>query len=313
MHDMNNGSFLLAIALFLSTFICSASAFGVYHHLAASTSTRIPPPTSTIDYKDNDGKNEKEPNFHVIAARIGKTLLRPGGSDATRNAHEQANIQPGDTVLELSAGLGRSGIELAKRYGAKVTLTDIDTTRLEKAKEFATKVDVSDLVSVQELDMFKIDAGLGMDSMFDVAQTEASLTHYPRSRKAKFFEGVAKHANKFILHEVCFKTDDVTRQELTKKDLSKVLNIGFIPETEEMWQQLLSDAGFAIDHVNTGNLALLNPVSLAKDEGILGFAKIVFNIATQPYLRSRMVATKGAIEKHADNLGYITIVASRNE
>ena len=122
---------------------------------------------------------------------------------------------------------------------------------------------------------------------------------------------MAKHSNKFILHEVCFKTDDVARQELTKKDLSKVLNIGFIPETPDMWQQLLSDAGFAIDHVSTGNLALLNPVSLAKDEGIFGFAKIVFNVATQPYLRSRMLATKGATGKHSDDLGYITIVASR--
>eukprot|EP01083_Nonionella_stella_P150837 481121_1 len=261
---------------------------------------------SGVDKEDQPG-----PNFHVVLQRIGKTVLRPGGSDATKKAQALANIHPGDTVLELSAGLGKSGIELARDYGAKVTLTDTDTSRLERAEELASKLGLSDQITVKKVDMFNIESSLGPDSKFDVAQIEASLTHYPRSRKAKFFQGVAKHADKFILHEVFFKTDDEELQELTKKDMSKVLNIGFVPETSDTWQKLLSDAGFTIDHVSTGDLALLNPISLIQDEGVAGFARISFNAATQPYLRKRMLATKSAISRHSKELGYITIIATK--
>lgn len=288
--------------MLLSTFICGVSTFSAHNFVSPKDNNK----GRAIDNR----KNEPEPNFHVVAARLGKTVLRPGGSDASRIVHEQANIQQGDTVLELAAGLGRSGIELAKIYGAQVTLTDMDASRLERAKQFAIKDGVSDLVSVKELDMFNIGSLFG-DVKFDVAQTEASLTHYPRSQKAKFFQGVANHANKFILHEVYLKTDDAARQDIAKKDLSKALNVGFAPETADMWQQLLTDAGFQLDHVNTGDLAVLDPLSIIKDEGMLGFAKIIFNVATHPYLRSRMLRTKRAMEKHADDLGYITIVASK--
>ena len=202
------------------------------------------------------GKVE-EPIFHLVAERAGKTVLRPGGSEASEKIQALADIHPTDTVLELSAGLGRSSIDVAQKYGAKVLLTDVDTLRLEKAKELVNKLGLSNLISVEELDMFDMDSSLGPKAKFDIALTEASLTHHPTTRKEKFFAEVAKHANKFILHEVYFKTNDEAMQKLTKRDMSKVLKVGFYPETSEAWQKLLLEGGFTIDHVNTGDLALL--------------------------------------------------------
>ena len=256
--------------------------------------------------------NMPEPNFHEVAQKMGKTVLRPGGSEATKHIQAMADIRPGDSVLELSAGLGTAGIELAQKYGAKVLITDIDTCRLEKATDRINTLGISNLVSVKKVEMFDIDRDLGSEAKFDVAQTEASLTHYPRSRKRQFFNGIADHADKFILHEICFKTNDTTSQLSAEKDMSKVLNIGFKPETTETWQQLLIDAGYTnIEHVSTGDLAVLNLISLIKDEGLFGFAKIVFNVATHPYERSRMLAVRNEISKHSTDLGYITIVASK--
>ena len=97
---------------------------------------------------------------------------------------------------------------------------------------------------------------------------------------------------RFILYEAFFKTNYEELHELTKKDISKVLNIGFVPETSGNWQKLLSDARFTIEHVSTGELVLFNPISLIKDEGVSGFTKIVFNAVTQPYLQKRILATK---------------------
>lgn len=224
-----------------------------------------------------------------------------------------AEIHRGDTVLEVSAGLGRSGIDLARNFGAHVTLTDIDTSRLEKASELVNKLGLSNQVTVKEADMFKIDSALGEDARYDVAMTEASLTHYPYSRKARFFRDISKHADKFLLHEVCFKTGDGALQDLTKKDMSRVLNIGFVPETIANWKQLLLDNGStSIDYVATGELALLDPLSLIKDEGINGFGKIVCNAITQPYLRSRLFAAREAISSHSSELGYVTIIATKD-
>ena len=148
-----------------------------------------------------------------------------------------------------------------------------------------------------------------------MAQTEASLTHFPRSRKVKFLEGVAKHADKFILHEVCFKPNaDKATQEKAKKDMSKALNIGFVPETCEVWKQLLIDAGFtSIDYMDSGDIAILNPFSVIKDEGVIGFANIARNVVTQPYLRKRMLTVRANISKHSKELGYVTIVASKKQ
>ena len=49
------------------------------------------------------------------------------------------------------------------------------------------------------------------------------------------FVGVAKHTDKFILHKVFFKTDvEEQMQERTRKEMSKVLSIGFFPEMCEI-------------------------------------------------------------------------------
>jgi len=295
---------LVIVLLSASFIICSVVAFTIDPSHSPSHPLQLQKQRISI---------QREPNFYEVAQKMGKTVLRPGGSEATKHVQAMADIRPGDSVLELSAGLGTTGIELAQKYGAKVLITDIDTSRLDKVTDRVNNLGISNLISVKKVDMFDNSAlGSEAEAKFDVAQTEASLTHYPRSRKRQFFKGIANHADKFILHEICFKTNDTASQLSAEKDMSKVLNIGFKPETTETWQQLLLDAGYTnIEHVSTGDLAVLNPISLIKDEGLFGFAKIVFNVATHPYERSRMIAVRNEISKHADDLGYITIVASK--
>ena len=89
-------------------------------------------------------------------------------------------------------------------------LTGTDSSRLDRADELATKLCPLDQIIVKKFDTFKIESLLGPDAnvKFDVAQIEASLTHYPHSGKAEFFQGVAKYADKFILHDAFFKTND---------------------------------------------------------------------------------------------------------
>jgi len=144
------------VTLLHAFFVCSASAF-----VFGSPSNNN---GGVGRYESPDQKNKVHPNFHVVAERLGKTVLRPGGSEASKRLQEMANIQPGDTVLELASGLGRSGIDLAQRYGAKVTLSDVDISRLEEAADLAKKLGLTNLVGCKEVDMFDISGGIGMDA-----------------------------------------------------------------------------------------------------------------------------------------------------
>jgi len=147
--------------------------------------------------------------------------------------------------------------------------------------------------------------------LVDIAQIEASLTHHSHHRKEAFFDDLANHANKILVHEVCFKTSNTEVQEQIKKDMSRVLNIGFYPETKESYQEMLKNAGYTtIDFVSVCDLALLSPKSVIKDEGLFGFVKILYNAITKPYLRSRMLATRKAMSESKE-LAYIIIVASK--
>ncbi len=137
-------------------FVCSASAFAF-----GSPSNNN---GGVGRYESPDQKNKVHPNFHVVAERLGKTVLRPGGSEASKKLQEMASIQPGDTLLELASGLGKSGIEVARRHGARVTLSDVDTSRLDKAADLAKKLGLTNLVGCKEVDMFDISGGIGMDA-----------------------------------------------------------------------------------------------------------------------------------------------------
>lgn len=252
-----------------------------------------------------------EPSFHQVLEKVGKTILRPGGSRATRTLHEWARFGSGDSLLELSAGVGRTSINVAERYGCHVVATDIDEARLEKCAARAADKGLGALVQTKKMDMFKLDSCLDKETRFDFVTAEASVTFHSLGKKKRFFQEVSEHGSKFLLHEMCFKHDDEEVQKTTKNDMSRTLNIGFYPETEATWRQLLEDVGYKIERVEIGDLALLNPSNLLEDEGLKGFARIVRNLATQPYLRSRVLAARRTIGRHWDDLGYIIICASK--
>ena len=85
----------LVIVLLTASFItCSVVAF-----------TIDPSPSHPLQLQKQRISIQREPNFHEVAQKMGKTVLRPGGNEATKNIQTMADIRPGDSVLELSAGL----------------------------------------------------------------------------------------------------------------------------------------------------------------------------------------------------------------
>ena len=268
--------------------------------------------SSSPQNQPEQGVQHPEPNFHKVLERIGKTVLRPGGSKSTKKLQRWANLSQGDSVLELSAGLGKSGIMFAEDYACKVLVTDIDENRLGEAAAAIKLKRLENLINTKKVDMFRLEGGIGEEKKFDCTMTEASLTHFPRKKKLQVLKGVSKHSSQFLLHEICLKHEDVDIAANVKKDMEKVLGIGFFPETVDAWRNILKESGFPVEReFEVGDLALLDLANILIDEGPLVCTKILRNIITQPYLRSRILSTRKYILAHKESLGYIIMRATK--
>ena len=271
---------------------------------------------SLDDINNTDPDNRGQPNFHKILEILGKTCLRPGGRAATEKLIQSSGLTSDHRLLELSAGLGKTGILFAQTTGCQVLITDRDDDRLEQAKK-TIKCDSmlpSSRIETRAMDMFDIDGVLGVDSHFDSAITEASLTHYPLHMKKQFFRNLGPHTDQYLLHEICYKSNEESVQMQVQEDMQKVLKIGFYPETKETWIALMKESGFDnIRECEVGDIGILNPSSLLRDEGLKGVARIAKNIVTHPYARSRVFATRKALSAHRKDLGYIIICADKKD
>jgi predicted O-methyltransferase YrrM len=262
-------------------------------------------------------------SFHTVLEIVGKTVFRPGGSEATNTLHGwlMENTGQGEdlSVLELAAGLGTGGMALAaKSKNYHVWLTDQDESRLEHAQEVANGRGLGDQIHIQSLDMTKIDEDqkLGV-RQFDAAIVEASLTHQPDAVKRKIIRDLHKRAKQVLLHEMCLRGDGLTDESEKAKDVkSKVgraLAIGCHPLTIPGWKEVLEECGFEITHIEYGPLRVLNPKNLLQDEGPVGVARIAWNLVTHKDLRDRVRETKAVINEYSDTLGYVIMRAVRKE
>jgi Methyltransferase domain len=315
--------FFVAIALLHSSKQACSAALIVVSKASVATKNTM----ASRGRERNGQPPVGEPNFHKILERAGKTRLRPGGTAATEQLLEwSAGLTANDSVLELSGGLGHTGIMFAKKFGCQVLITDIDEGRLELAQAQISAAEpniISKLVTTKQMDMFDITNSLkemegAASSTFDCAITEASLTHFPLEKKREFFQGLAKHVNQYLLHEICFVTNDVDIQKAVRHDMQHVLKLGFFPETQQTWTSLLYNAGFtniSANQVRVGPIAMLkNPIHLIRDEGIVGAAKIAKNIIMDPYVRSRIWSTRQMLNKHSpEHLGYIILRATKED
>jgi predicted O-methyltransferase YrrM len=270
-----------------------------------------------------DSSSSARLSFHIVLERVGKTVFRPGGSEATNTLHAwlMENTGQGEdlSVLELATGLGTGGIALAaKSKNNHVWLTDRDESRLEQAQQVANVRGLGDQIHIQSLDMTKIDdeQKLGV-RQFDAAIVEASLTHQPDAVKRKILRDLHKRAKQVLLHEICLRGDGLTDESEKAKDVkSKVgraLTIGYHPLTIPGWKEVIEECGFEITHIEYGPLRVLNPKNLLQDEGSMGVARIVWNLATHKDLRDRMRETKAVINEYRDTLGYVIMRAVRKE
>lgn len=247
---------------------------------------------------------------HQVLAAAGKKILRPGGRAATEQLFEWAEFQPDQTVLELAASFGYSAIALAKTYNVKVVGIEKNPESVARARENVAQAGLSDRVEILEGDIFHLDQ---VPQQFDYVLAEAILTMQSLPGKAKILAGIhdrLKPGGKFLSHELC--ASDAKETEI-HRTLAETIRVNSMPLSQTHWREAVTTAGLTVQQQGTGKMGLLNLRQMIRDEGILGTLRIMWNVLTRPDLRSRILKMRNAFQKYRNDLGYITICATRTD
>lgn len=126
-----------------------------------------------------------EPNFasaeYAEQWRRGKRLRREASEAVTKMMLDLVNLQAGDRVLELAAGMGELAVMTARRVGPSgfVLASDISTSMLNQAAETAREAGVSN-IEIRVMNAENLD--VAPDS-FNAALCSFALMFFPNRAK----------------------------------------------------------------------------------------------------------------------------------
>ena len=254
-------------------------------------------------------EEKKHEPGHEFLARLGKTRLRPGGREATEWLLGHVDFTADTRVLEVACNMGTTMVALAEAHGCRITGLDMNPKALEKARANIAAHGLNDVIDVVEGNALALPFP---DATFDVVINEAMLTMLPRENKAKaiaeYFR-VLKPSGVLLTHDVALRvTDDAEAAEL-RAGISRAINVNVDPLPHALWEKLLRDAGFAIE-VQTGDMTLLDPAGLVRDEGFDGAMKIIRNgLRTENLDRFRKMFN--FFFDHNKEFSYIAVVSKK--
>jgi predicted O-methyltransferase YrrM len=246
---------------------------------------------------------------HEVLATAGKTVLRPGGQQATQQLFRWANFQPSNTVLELASGLGTSAIALAKHYSVQVVGVERDPRRVAIANQRIQASGLADQVQILQGNIFELHT---LTEQFDYVLAEAILTMQSPPGKAKILAGICdrlKPGGKFLSHELLVQDHEAEIHHA----LAAAIRANATPLSLEHWIDTCEQARLHLQRHQAGPMRLLYPPALLQDEDIVNTLKIAWNILTQPKLRSRILAMQKVFQTYRKDLNYLIFTATKLE
>lgn len=254
-------------------------------------------------------EEKKHEPGHEFLARLGKTRLRPGGREATEWLLSHVDFTADTRVLEVACNMGTTMIALAETHGCRITGLDMNPKALEKARANIEKHGLGDVIDVVEGNALALPFP---DATFDVVINEAMLTMLPRENKAKaiseYFR-VLKPGGILLTHDVALRVSDETEAAELRAGISRAINVNVDPLPHALWEKLFRDAGFAIE-VQMGDMTLLDPAGLVRDEGFDGAMKIIRNgLRTENLERFRKMFN--FFFDHNKEFSYIAVVSKK--
>lgn len=246
---------------------------------------------------------------HWLLARMGKRVLRPGGIELTRAMLEALEVSTSDQVVELAPGLGVTTRSTLTR--APATYIGVERDRVAAAQVRRWLRPAVDRCVVGSA----LETGLDAESA-SVVYGEAMLTMQSPRQKERIVREAARilaPGGRYGIHELGLTPDDLDGAAKAEvgRDLSAAIHVGARPLTAPEWRALLEAEGLEVVAERTAPMHLLEPGRLVRDEGLLGAARIAFNVMRTPAARARVLEMRRTFRRHHVHLNAVMLVARK--
>jgi len=252
--------------------------------------------------------HSKKQAGHTFLAKLGKKRLRPGGVKATNWLIAQANITDQTKILEVACNMGTTAIELAQKYGCQITAIDLSETALQQARVNAAAHNLTNKITFLHGNAKRLDFA---DASFDVVLNEAMLTMLDlESKKQALSEyyRVLKPGGILLTHDLCINLSG-DKYDACIANLRAAINVKATPLHHQDWLELLQSFGFNVTTFS-GEMSLLNPLGMIRDEGFCNTLKIVKNALKQEN-RPMFLRMFKMFRSNKNKLGFIAACSQK--
>lgn len=242
---------------------------------------------------------------YKFMAVIGKRVIHPGGRASTESLLRRAAITDTTRVLDVGCGVATTAVEIAKRYGARVTAVDISPVMLERAAANARAAGVAHLVTVEEGDILSLRFD---DDTFDVVMAEAVTMFVDRPRATNELARVTKPGGRVLATEFFWRQPPTP--EAKEIFLGQVCP-GLEFDTIDDWLRLYEGAGLDGLETETGPFEMMTAKGFLGDEGFARCLGIMGHVVSRPAHVRKMAWLMPRMAKAVPYLGYIVVAGTK--
>lgn len=218
-------------------------------------------------------------NPYQLLAELDKNVIHPGGRRSTGKMLELAALDRSHHVLEVGCGVGATAIEIARRYGCRVTAVDYDPDMVEKARANVAHAGVADRVGVEHADVMTLPFA---DDHFDRVIVEAVVMFTDRPRAIQEIVRVTKMGGRVLDQELIWRHDPDPK---SKRIFECEVCVGVVFQDEEDWRDLYQRAGLRDLRLVEGPFTMMYLAGFLRDEGLNTFRILGKALSRLAYIR----------------------------
>ncbi|MBL8215210.1 MAG: methyltransferase domain-containing protein [Bryobacterales bacterium] len=248
----------------------------------------------------------RQPGHWVLAA-LGKRVLRPGGLELTEQLIEGLSPNAEDDVVEFAPGLGVTAqMVLNRNPRSYIGIERESKVAGQLANRFAAAntrfLNASAEATCLEDGCAGVVYGEAMLSMQTPEQKRRILTEAFR---------ILRPGGRYGIHELALTPNDVEDRvrKAIEREMSLNIHVGVRPLTTSEWRKSLEKAGFRVTWEQRAPMHLLEPRRVIADEGIMGAARMVFNLLRKPAARRRVLSMRAMFRRYSSQLSAVALVA----
>jgi len=238
---------------------------------------------------------------YAFMAVIGKRVIHPGGRRSTEELLQRADLRPDQHVLDVGCGVGTTSIQIARRFGARVTAVDISPLMLARARALARAAGVEDKVAVESGDVIRLQFP---DATFDRVIAEAVTMFVDHPRAARELVRVCKLGGRVLTTEFLWRKPPTS--EARHVFMMEVCP-GMMFDTLDDWIEIYREAGLADVQVSIGPFEMMTPGGFLRDEGLMNCLAIMGQTLSRWSYIKKMMWLMPRVNRAVPYLSYITV------